>query len=78
MKNPVIAALTAFPLSFDASAVVDSNRLGWGIDSWGLDPNVPVGHTNVVGVTAKLVVKTISSEVLRVGYQLTLSTSDGV
>jgi hypothetical protein len=76
-KKPINAAILVFPLTLDASSAVDTNKLGWGIDSWGLDPNFPVTAGNRLGLQARLVLKTKAAEVIRVGYQVTLSHSDG-
>jgi hypothetical protein len=76
-KKPIFAAILVFPLTFDASSSVDTNKLGWGIDSWGLDPDEPVTAGNKLGLKAQLVLKTKAAEVIRVGYQVTLSHSDG-
>jgi hypothetical protein len=74
----VYASVLVFPLTFDAFDNPQGNQLGWGIDSFGLRyPQVnPLPHsTTQIGLTAKLALKSRNVEVLRVGYQLTLSAS---
>lgn len=69
-------ALIVFPTVIDVSGNAAVQNLGWGIDEWSLDlvpgiPN-PLHDSHTVGIRARIVLKTLVSEVLRVGYQLTL------
>ena len=71
-KRPVTPSLLVFPMTADVYENVDTNRIGWGIDDWAIDQPDPldIGDTNIVSVRATLVLKTLTSEILRVGYQL--------
>ncbi len=71
----ITASLIVFPLTFDSFVDVPSKMLGLGVDSWAIDvpDDAPIGRTNRVDLKAKIVFKTQSVEILRVGYQLTLA-----
>ncbi len=67
------AAILIFPLTFEASADVEVNKIGWGIDSFWIGNTDKLQHSNRFDIHAQIVLKSKPNEILRIGYQLTVA-----
>jgi hypothetical protein len=72
-NKPLSAAILVYPLTFEVNSHVENTKIGWGIDSFWIGNNDQLQHNDRFDIHAQIVLKSKPNEILRIGYQLTVT-----